>query len=163
MFYWTKDLIVDANDASQNTFYCAVFSGWGGAPNGLGGIYKTTNRGTSWTKINALDRVESITIDPNNANTMYATTESEGLWITNNLNVASPVFTKDPNYPFQHPVRVIFNPLNTNEVWVTSFGNGLYVGNLDNCNAPTGLVATGITTTSATVSWTAIPGLIVTK
>ena len=158
MFYWTKDLIVDANDASQNTFYCAVFSGWGGAPNGLGGIYKTTNRGTSWTKINALDRVESITIDPNNANTMYATTESEGLWITNNLNVASPVFTKDPNYPFQHPVRVIFNPLNTNEVWVTSFGNGLYVGNLDNCNAPTGLVATGITTTSATVSWTAIPG-----
>ncbi|MBK8343318.1 MAG: hypothetical protein IPL12_08445 [Bacteroidetes bacterium] len=41
---------------------------------------------------------------------------------------------------------------------VTSFGNGLYVGNLDNCNAPTGLVATGITTTSATVSWTAIPG-----
>jgi hypothetical protein len=63
MFYWTKDLIIDKNDISQNTFYCAVFSGWGGAPNGLGGIYKTTNRGTSWTKINSLDRVESVTID----------------------------------------------------------------------------------------------------
>ncbi|MBK8343319.1 MAG: hypothetical protein IPL12_08450 [Bacteroidetes bacterium] len=66
----------------------------GVVPNGLGGIYKTTNRGASWTKINALDRVESITIDPNNANTMYATTESEGLWITNNLNVASPYLQK---------------------------------------------------------------------
>ena len=158
MFYWTKDLIVDANDASQNTFYCAVFSGWGGAPNGLGGIYKTTNRGTSWTKINSLDRVESVTIDPNDNNIMYATTESEGLWITHNLNAASPVFTQDLSYPFQHPVRVIFNPLNTNEVWITSFGNGLKVGFMDNCIAPTDLVASDITTTSATVTWDAVPG-----
>ncbi len=139
MFYWTKDLIIDENDVSQNTFYCAVFSGWGGAPNGLGGIYKTTNRGTSWTKINSLDRVESITINPNDATQMYATTESEGLWITNDLNVAAPTFIPVTNYPFQHPVRVIFNPFNEDEIWITSFGNGLYRGLIDNCSAPINL------------------------
>ena len=157
MFYWAKDLIIDENDVSQNTFYCAVFSGWGGAPNGLGGIYKTTNRGTSWTKINSLDRVESVTINPNDATQMYATTESDGLWITNDLNVASPTFSPVTNYPFQHPVRVIFNPFNEDEIWITSFGNGLYRGLIDNCSGPVNLVVSGVTATGATLSWDVVP------
>ncbi|MFI5172177.1 MAG: fibronectin type III domain-containing protein [Chitinophagales bacterium] len=158
MFYWTKDLIIDNSDAAQNTFYCAVFSGWGGPPNGLGGIYKTNNRGTSWTKINSLDRVESITIDPNNPNDMYATTESDGLWITHNLTSGAPTFSQVANYPFMHPVRVFFNPNNLNEIWITSFGNGLKMGTLNNCAKPTGLSATGVTSTTATITWSAIPG-----
>jgi hypothetical protein len=157
MFYWTKDLIIDENDPAQNTFYCCVFSGWGGPPNGLGGIYKTTNRGTSWTKINSSDRVESCTINPNNANEMYFSTESEGLWMTSNLNVASPVFSKVTNYPFMHPVRMIFNPFNENELWVTSFGNGLKLGLLDNCSAPVNLIVSGVTSTTGTVTWDEVP------
>ncbi len=157
MFYWTKDLIIDENDPTQNTFYCCVFSGWGGPPNGLGGIYKTTNRGTSWTKINSSDRVESCTINPNNPNEMYFSTESEGLWMTSNLNVASPVFTKVANYPFMHPVRMFFNPNNENELWVTSFGNGLKMGLLDNCTAPVNLIVSGVTSTTGTVVWDMVP------
>ncbi|HET6225947.1 MAG TPA: hypothetical protein VFF27_06685, partial [Bacteroidia bacterium] len=42
MQYWTKDIVIDPNDVQQNTWYVGVFSGWGGAPNGLGGLYKTT-------------------------------------------------------------------------------------------------------------------------
>jgi hypothetical protein len=129
MRYWTKDLLVDANDATQNTWYVGVFSGWGGPPNGLGGLYKTTNRGVSWTRISALDRVTSCTINPTNANEMYVTTETEGLWITTNLNAATPTFSPVLNYPFRQPERVFFNPFNLNEIWVTSFGNGLKVGN----------------------------------
>lgn len=62
MYYWTKDIVVDPNDATQNTWYVCVFSGWGGPPNGLGGIYKTTNRGSSWTKLTGttVDRVTSL-------------------------------------------------------------------------------------------------------
>ncbi len=128
MIYWTKDLVVDANDATQSTWYVGVFSGWGGPPNGLGGLYKTTNRGVSWTRISALDRVTSCTINPTNANEMYVTTETEGLWITTNLNAATPTFSPVLNYPFRQPERVFFNPFNPNEIWVTSFGNGLKVG-----------------------------------
>ncbi len=129
MRYWTKDLVMDTNDATQSTWYVGVFSGWGGPPNGLGGLYKTTNRGQTWTRLNTLDRVTSCAINPTNANEMYVTTETDGLWITTNLTAATPTFSPVLNYPFRQPERVFFNPFNANEIWVTSFGNGLKVGN----------------------------------
>ncbi len=128
MYYWSKDLIIDPHDGSQNTWYVCVFSGWGGAPNGLGGIYKTTDRGANWTKINQLDRVESCSIHPENPDIMYVATEADGLWYSNNLTDVSPEFALIPSYPFQHPVRIFFDPNDSDNVWVTSFGNGLRVG-----------------------------------
>lgn len=47
MLYWTHDLVVDPYDGRQNTWCGCVFSGWGGSPNGLGGLYRTTDRGTN--------------------------------------------------------------------------------------------------------------------
>lgn len=130
MYYWTKDIVVDPNDPTQNTWYVGVFSGWGGPPNGLGGLYKTINRGTSWTKLTGttIDRVTSCTFNPNNANQIYLTTEGQGLWISHNINAATPTFSMVPSYPFQQPERVFFNPYNTSEIWVTSFGNGMKTG-----------------------------------
>ena len=127
MYYWTKDLVVDPNDVNQNTWYACVFSGWGGAPNGLGGLYKTSNRGTSWTKLtgSTLDRVTSCTFNPNNANEIYITTEAQGLWKSSNINAATPTFSIENAYPFRQPERVFFNPYNTNQMWVSSFGNGM--------------------------------------
>ena len=130
MRYWTKDLVLDPYDPTQNTWYAGVFSGWGGPPNGLGGLYRTTNRGTTWTRINSLDRVTSCTFSPVNSNEMYLTTETDGLWYSSNINTVSPVFTAVASYPFRQPERVFFNPYNPSEVWVTSFGNGLRVGNV---------------------------------
>ena len=34
------------------------------------------------------------------------------------------------SYPFQQPERVFFNPFNSQEVWVTSFGNGMKTGTI---------------------------------
>lgn len=130
MYYWTKDIVIDPNDAAQNTWYANVFSGWGGPPNGLGGIYKTTNRGTSWTKLTGttLDRVTSCTFNPLNANQIYITTEGQGLWMSQNINSVTPTFSMVLSYPFQQPERVFFNPYNQSEMWVTSFGNGMKTG-----------------------------------
>lgn len=128
MYYWTKDLTIDPNDATQNTWYAGVFSGWGGPPNGLGGVYKTTNRGVNWTKINSLDRVEQIAVHPANANILYVSTEADGLWYSSNGTAGTPTFSLVSGYDFQHPMRVFFNPYNTNEVWITSFGNGIKTG-----------------------------------
>lgn len=129
MYYWTKDVVVDPNDPLQNTWYVSVFSGWGGPPNGLGGLYKTTNRGTTWTKLTGttLDRVTSCTFNPNNSNEMYITTEGQGLWMSSNINSGTPTFAMVNSYPFRQPERVFFNPYNSNEMWVTSFGNGMKV------------------------------------
>ncbi|MBA3664112.1 MAG: T9SS type A sorting domain-containing protein [Bacteroidetes bacterium] len=139
MYYWTKDIVVDPFDASQNTWYAGVFSGWGGAPNGLGGLYKTTNRGTSWTKLtnaSVIDRVTSCTFNPANANQIYMTSETNGLWMSNNINAATPTFSLVQSYPFQQPERVFFNPYNQNEIWVTSFGNGMKMGLLTTNGIP---------------------------
>lgn len=133
MYYWTKDIVIDPNDATQDTWYVGVFSGWGGAPNGLGGLYKTTNRGTTWTKLtnaSAIDRVTSCSFNPNDPDEIYMTTETDGLWVCSNINATTPVFLQVSAYPFQQPERVFFNPHNSNELWVTSFGNGMKMGTI---------------------------------
>jgi hypothetical protein len=74
MLYWTKDIVLDPADATQQTWYVGVFSGWGGPPNGLGGLYRTADRGAHWSRINRLDRVTSLTSHPANSNAVYLTT-----------------------------------------------------------------------------------------
>lgn len=130
MQYWTKDIVIDPSDLTQNTWYVCVFSGWGGAPNGKGGLFKTTNRGASWTKLTGtqFDRVTSITFNPLQLTQAYLTTEVQGLWLSNNMNAATPAWSLVSAYPFRQPERVFFNPFNNNEIWVSSFGNGLKMG-----------------------------------
>ena len=139
MFYWTNDIVVDPNDPNQDTWYAGVFSGWGGASNGLGGLYKTINRGNTWTKISSLDRVSSCTFNPANPNQLFVTTENDGLWMSNDINAATPAFQLVNSYPFKQPERVFFNPYNPGEMWVTSFGNGMKVGTV----TPTGIRFSG--------------------
>lgn len=126
---WTKDVVIDPHDSTQNTWYACVFSHWGAFPNDVGGLFRTTDRGLNWTRLNNLYRVNSITIDPTDANHAWITTETDGLYETTNLTSGTPTFTADADFPFQHPMRVFVNPFNTNQVWVTTFGNGFYVKN----------------------------------
>lgn len=127
-WYWTKDLVLDPADPGQSNWYVGVFSGWGGAPNGKGGLYRTTDRGMTWTRILNRDRVTSCTFSPVDTNVLLVTTETEGLWISTNARALAPVFFQDPAYPFRQPERVFFNPYRPREVWVTSFGHGLRRG-----------------------------------
>jgi hypothetical protein len=130
MQYWTKDIVLDPSDPNQDTWYACVFSAWGNANGPKGGLYKTTNRGTTWTKLtgNQFDRVTSITFDPQYDSVAYLTTETQGLNFSSNMNSASPSFSLVNSYPFRQPERVYFNPYNPDEIWVSSFGNGMKVG-----------------------------------
>jgi photosystem II stability/assembly factor-like uncharacterized protein len=94
MQYYTKDLAVDPYDPAQNTWYAGVWGEWG-ASSGLGGLYCTTNRGVTWTRITTnLKAVGSCAISPANSNEMYVATEDQGLWYSTNRRAASPVFTQ---------------------------------------------------------------------
>ena len=128
MIYYTKDLCIDPHDVSQNTWYASVWSGWGGPPNNKGGLYKTVDRGQHWTRIFDSDRVSSCTIDPMDGDRIYVTTETEGLWYCENLSSPNPVFAQVESYPFRQPERVFYNPYDPSEIWITSFGNGLRIG-----------------------------------
>ena len=62
---------------------------------------------------------------------MYVATEDQGLWYSANRRAASPVFTQLSGYPFRFPSRMFFNPYDANEIWVTSFGNGMRLGRVN--------------------------------
>lgn len=132
MYYWTKDIVLAPYDPAQNTWYAGVFSGWGGAPNGKGGLYRSTDRGLHWSKLSGtqFDRVTSLTFNPLNANQAYLSTETQGLWVSDNMQATTPTWKLVEEYPFRQPERVYFNPNQPAEMWVTSFGNGLRIKTL---------------------------------
>lgn len=129
MRFWTQDVVVDPNDAFQGTWYACVFEGWGTPGiSGTGGLYRTTDKGLSWQRINNNFRVNSCTINPSNPNELYFTTEIDGLWYCANATSTVPTFSQVTSYPFRHPMRIFYNPFKSSEIWVTSFGNGIKVG-----------------------------------
>jgi len=127
MLYYTKNMALDPGDTTQSTWYVSTFSNWGGN-NQRGGLFRTTNRGLSWSKIFTAYDVESVTVNPVDPNEIYLGTKSNGLWHSSNARDATPSFDEVTSYPFRQPTRIFFNPYNANEIWVTSDGNGLHVG-----------------------------------
>lgn len=122
MRYWTKDIVIDP--ANENRWYVGVFSH---DARNFGGLYRTDDRGLSWVRINEQYRVESCAIDPKNSRRLYMTTADQGLWVSDDIDSPMPSFRQVQDYPFQHPVRVFFNPYDPAEVWTTSFGGGIRV------------------------------------
>lgn len=124
---WTKDLVIDPRDPAQNTWYACVFSHWGTSNNEVGGIFRTEDRGRTWRRISDLYRVESVAFHPGDPDILYASTEVQGLWKSTNIRGDNPTFAQVEAYPFRHPVRMFFHPVDSNELWVTSFGGGIKV------------------------------------
>jgi hypothetical protein len=128
MQWWCKDLTVDPHDPTQRTFYVGVWSGWGGPPNNRGGLFRTSDRGATWQRLNSLVRVSGCWIDPLRPGHGYVTTETDGLWYSSNLDAPAPTFTQLQGFPFRQPERVLFEPLRPTNAWVTTFGAGMYAG-----------------------------------
>ena len=137
MRYWTQDLIIDPSDKAQNTWYACTFMAWGKtAPEARqSGLYRTTDRGKTWKCIadkqlapSGVLNVSSCTVNPANRNELYFATEYDGLYYTDNLQDEKPRFQQVKSYPFRNPARIFINPYDSREVWVSSFGNGMYVG-----------------------------------
>lgn len=136
MWYWTFDVTIDPGDASQNTWFAGVYSGYGSYntnaapdPKTCGGLYRTTDRGVTWTIIFTNDSVHSCTVNPANPSEMYVSTRAAGLWFCDDLRGAGgPTFEAVTNYPFRNPLRTFFNPYDATEIWVASYGNGWRTG-----------------------------------
>ena len=125
--YNVTDVVIDPNDPSDSTWFAA--SAAGGTTQF--GLFRTTNRGGSWTKVFGTG-VISCTFHPDTVNhkhEMYLCTEFDGLYYVSNTHSSFDTVALSA-YPFRRPQRVFFNPYNVNEVWVAGFGNGYRVGNV---------------------------------
>jgi hypothetical protein len=134
MKYWTQEVAIDPTD--ENTWYAGVwnttaFTPGNPNPNTLGGLYKSGDRGQSWTRIYSGDSVQSVCFNPspNHTNELYLCTRFAGLVYTSNLRDPNgPTFTQVAGLPFRQPTHVFFNPYNAAELWVTTYGNSLRMG-----------------------------------
>lgn len=124
MKYYTFSTIPDTNDSNQQTWW--AFVGAGGS--GTAGLYRSVDRGLNWVNVMPGTPVLSATFHPSRPNEAYICSQFNGLYYATGTN--SNVFVPAPqgNYPFRSPQRVFFNPYQCNEVWISSFGNGLSVG-----------------------------------
>lgn len=138
MQYWTQDVVIDPHAAGQNTWYACVYSGTDANSGGLGGLYKTTDRGQNWTRVNSLSRVTSVAFNPFDQNDMMLTTESQGLWYSANARLATPTFNLVSSFPYRQPTRVVYNPANNLQVYIGTRGNGLILGKF---NPPPGTIS----------------------
>ncbi|MDZ4668723.1 MAG: hypothetical protein SGJ00_12705 [bacterium] len=113
---------VDRNDTSENTWLAFV-----GSNGSTGGVYRTINKGFSWTPV-YFQATMSGTFHPTLSNTLYICTENNGLLYASNTQTNSFSISTINSFPFKRPQKVFFNTYNTNEVWVTTFGNGIRMG-----------------------------------
>ncbi len=141
MLYWVRD--VEISPSNDDIWYAAVFSHWGPGNTEQGGLFRTTDRGQTWENIHDFYRVRSMTIHPTNPDIAYVCTADnhDGLQYTENLTDENPTFTRLDEYHFANPQRVFFNPYDENEIWVTSFGNGIKKGRVeDNSTSNTHII-----------------------
>ena len=111
MMQYTKDVIIDPSDRTQSTWLVAVSDAWGkgAVPANLAGLWKTTDRGKTWAQYALnLSRggAQSATVEPTDPNSVWVSTEMEGLWHCCGLSSCQPVMS----YPFFQPLRMIYNP-----------------------------------------------------
>ena len=161
MSYYTRDVVIDPTDATQNTWYAGVFGGWGGKGNEAGDVYRTTDRGVHWTRMqlyrstayprgNSIS-VQSIAINPI-THEMYVTTDTSGLLYAPDATkpgLSYTDFSDLTSFPYWGPKRVYFSPYGKHDVWTTSGGAGIWEGGV----GPDGLTATATSSTQMQLSW----------
>ena len=156
--WYTMDVVIDPTDPTQNTWYAGANNCWGGPGNGMGDLYRTTDRGVTWTRINFAGvfgvpwaDISSVTINPATKE-MYVASGTSGLAYAPDAtvpNLSSANFTNVTSYPFAWNERVFVSPYNSQDIWVASFGGGIIRGGV----GPSTLSATAINSSQINLSW----------
>jgi hypothetical protein len=65
-------------------------------------------------------------VDPHKASKIWVTTETHGVWVTEDVTAASPIWVEYGNLPFLTSQRLRFAPGNSPIMHVTTFGGGVF-------------------------------------
>ncbi len=108
--------------------YLAAWARAAGVHGDGGGVYLSENGGKNWKRIFDGDRhVYDVTIDPNDANTVYAAGFESSAWRSKDRGEH---WTRIPGFNFKWAYRVIPDPTDRNKVYVSTFGGSLWHGSL---------------------------------
>lgn len=120
-------LAIDPKDPAR--LYLAA---WARAtPHGAedGGIYVSTDAGTTWRRILADDQhVYDVTIDPHDHRVLYAAGFEAAAWRSSDRGMT---WRRIPGFDFKWGHRVIVDPRNPARIFVTTFGGSVWYGKVD--------------------------------
>ncbi|MEQ8243714.1 T9SS type A sorting domain-containing protein [Fulvivirga sp.] len=137
----TRSIIVDPDDATQQTWFAANVSG---------GIWKTTNGGTSWTEIAPdLENMAVVTLAMSEANTsvIYAGTgegfvyngtfilNGEGIYKSSDKGVTWSLLPSTTTAEFTNVSRIIVDPADENILLASTSGHKVLGGGTEEFGA----------------------------
>jgi photosystem II stability/assembly factor-like uncharacterized protein len=110
-----RSLVIDPQNS--RTLYAAANTYTGG--NSTGSIFKSTDRGASWSAVNSGGPIQLLVMDPQNHNTIYAVTTSGLLRSTD----AGGTWTlASSSLPATYVNSLVIDPRNTNIFYAVSAG-----------------------------------------
>ena len=158
----TYSLTIDPNNT--NDWYITTD---GAGSDGAGYIYESTNSGANWfaysSVVGSSGQGYSFWIQPGGTEALFGSKGSAGLEYTPNYKATNGSGTPDPQFyyvqgfPFQMATNVYQNPFDPNQIWVTSFGNGMWeaeLSQISTASVPQNVTATAMSSSEAMVTWT---------
>jgi photosystem II stability/assembly factor-like uncharacterized protein len=125
-------LAVDSQD--PNRLYLAAWARDKGEHGDGGGIYLSEDAGKTWRQVLERDRhIYDVTIDPREANTLYAAGFESSAWRSTDRGEN---WTRIPGFNFKWGHRVIPDPQDPQKVYITTFGGGVWHGSVDGEDRP---------------------------
>jgi photosystem II stability/assembly factor-like uncharacterized protein len=115
---------IDSQDPRR--LYLAAWGRAVGMEGVAGGIYLSTDGGSTWKSV--LDRdqhVYDVTIEPSNANTLYASGFQSSAWISKDHGEH---WTRIPGYNFKWGHRVSPDMVDPSMIYISTFGGSVWHG-----------------------------------
>ena len=117
-------IAIDPSDTKR--LYLAAWRRDNGQPTAGGGIFLSTDGGTSWRSVLAADQhVYDVTIDPRNASVLYACGFESSAWRSTDRGES---WQRIRGYNFKWGHRVVPDPVNPDRIYVATYGGSLWQG-----------------------------------
>jgi photosystem II stability/assembly factor-like uncharacterized protein len=111
---------------SPDRLYLAAWARATGEHGDGGGIFLSENGGKNWKQVLDKDRhIYDVTVDALDPNVIYATGFESSAWRSADRGLH---WTRIPGFNFKWGHRVIPDPLNRDEVYITTFGGSVWHG-----------------------------------
>jgi len=129
-------LAVDPLDS--NRLYLAAWARDKGEHGDGGGIFLSEDAGKTWRQVLERDRhVYDVTIDPRDANVLYAAGFESSAWRSTDRGAH---WMRIPGFNFKWGHRVIADPQDPQKVYITTFGGGVWYGSVGGEDRPLDIV-----------------------
>ena len=120
-------LAIDPN--SPDRLYLAAWARASGVHGDGGGIFLSEDAGKSWKQVLDKDRhIYDVTIDPTDPKILYAAGFESSAWRSADRGLD---WTRIPGFNFKWAQRVIPDPQDHNQVYITTFGGSVWHGSIN--------------------------------